>query len=106
MYFEFGPFMFALTLIAVGLLVVYALRRDQSAPEEHAPSAKRQAAFERGLMQRRRDKVWFRVEGLYSELVERTEANNLTPPGAERGGVSAAVTEDEVKAAFESFIDG
>jgi hypothetical protein len=74
-----------------------------AAAGEDPSYARRAAAVERRLMQRRRDKAWFRVEDMYSEFVARTEANNLTTSGAARSGASSGITVDEVRNAFESF---
>ena len=99
---EIAAFAFVLILILISVLVTCITMRGAAVGED-PPSARRAVAVERHLMQRRRDKAWFRMEDMYSEFVARTEANNLTTSGAPRSGASSGITVDEVRNAFESF---
>jgi hypothetical protein len=97
---------FASLLLGAGLLLALLYRSTSrvTAPER-GRRERELMAYESRRMRLRRDRVWWRMESLYSEFAER-EADLPAARAHELGGLGPepALTPTEVRDAFESFV--
>lgn len=108
---EIGIYIFAAILVAVGVFLILQVRGAEQG--EAPPDASREQqwiAYEQRVMRLRRDKVWWRIETLYSEFNEREAGGSTTPqaqapaPRPEQGGDDPdAALLRELRAAYEQF---
>lgn len=116
-------FTFVLILLAVGILLIaevspFYSRRDYSRAspedEERGPEEHHAKLRELNRMRRQRDRVWFRLDKLHDEFVERSAIDKpaLKQKGAESSSQSSNAPADGwndvtlayIKEKYESFL--
>lgn len=94
---EIVVFIFAAMLVAIGLLLILHVKGALWAQPPADPLRDQQwSAYEERRMRVRRDRVWWKIETLYSEFAEREAAaaarEPATAPRPEQGGDRSTLT--------------
>ena len=113
---------FVLILFAVAFLLIREVRpyewRPRNDNEDPEREAQRAQLKEFHRMRRQRDRVWFKIDNLYAEFVNKTSVERPallekgTQSGAQAGKVEAAAAADNwndvtlsyIKEKYESFL--
>jgi len=113
--------LFVLILFGIAFLLILEVRpyewRKSSEPEDLDREAQRAQLKEVHRMRRQRDRVWFKIDSVYAEFVNKTSSERLTledkrtdAPAQASGGSAAAadnwndVTLTYIKEKYESFL--
>lgn len=118
---DIWPVIFALFLLLAGLLVAAAILSDRirrPRPQGDPRSTRQQLAKAKRQMERRRGRIWWKVDEMYAEFVSRAGADPLAaaPPAAEGGrpaggetgqtGGGEEFTLAGIQEAYEAFLRG
>ncbi len=121
---EIGVLVFSLCLLLAGIILIFRYLAEPADTEEQKlerPLKDYRAAHQRELreghrMRRQRTLVWWRVENLYSEFMQRTELKDFKDEKADSSAAllagtarqendpCEALTTSEVSEAFETFL--